>query len=240
MTWAGAAPSSGAASCFKAPRRTLLGAPVRTIVYVDGFNLYFGCLKGTPYRWLDLWAFAEKIAPKDSEVVHARYFTARVTPQPGYPPPVRQEIYLRAVATLPGVTTHLGEYRSYVKSFPEHPPPTDGSPPRLVKIRKMDEKGSDVNLASYLLLDGFRNQYDRAIIVSNDSDLATPIAMARTELGKQTMVVFPCLDPKRSPTSRLRQAAMKWQRVREETLQRSQLLTNLSDGRGSFHKPPDW
>ena len=213
---------------------------LKTIVYVDGFNLYFGCLKNTAYRWLDLWAFAEQTAPSASHIVQVRYFTARVIHQPGYSPPVHQDTYLRAVATLPNVTTHLGEYRSHVKSLPEVPEPTDGTPPRMVKVRKMDEKGSDVNLASYLLLDGFRNAYDQAVIVSNDSDLATPVTMVRTELGKKAVVLFPSLDKRRDPTSRLRQAASRWFRVREAALKRSLFLNNLSDAKGDFHKPPGW
>jgi len=51
----------------------------KTIVYIDGFNLYFGCLKGTPYRWLNLWEFAQNIATAQAEVSAVRYFTARVT-----------------------------------------------------------------------------------------------------------------------------------------------------------------
>lgn len=213
---------------------------LKTIVYVDGFNLYFGCLKNTAYRWLDLWAFAEQTVPRASDVIQVRYFTACVKPQPGYPPPVHQSTYLRAVATLPNVTTHLGEFRSHVKSFPEHPEPTNGDPPRMVKVRKSDEKGSDVNLASYLLLDGFRGLYDQAVVVSNDSDLATPVQMVRDELGKKAVVLFPCLDKHRSPTSRLRNAASSWFRVRESALKRSLFLNNLSDSTGNFHKPPNW
>lgn len=38
-----------------------------THVYIDGFNLYFGCLKGTPHRWLDLQAFSERLLPHDKE-----------------------------------------------------------------------------------------------------------------------------------------------------------------------------
>lgn len=56
----------------------LRAARARAIVYVDGFNLYFGALKGTPYKWLDLDALARRLAPND-DIVAVRYFTARVT-----------------------------------------------------------------------------------------------------------------------------------------------------------------
>jgi len=51
---------------------------VRTNVYVDGFNLYYGCLKGTPYRWLDLDAFCHRLLPRD-RIHRIRYFTASGT-----------------------------------------------------------------------------------------------------------------------------------------------------------------
>ena len=51
---------------------------MRTIVYVDGSNRYYGCLKRTPYRWLDLSALCGRLLPDDSEVVVIKYFTAKV------------------------------------------------------------------------------------------------------------------------------------------------------------------
>ena len=51
---------------------------MRTVVYVDGFNLYFGCLKGTQWKWLDLVALFESVLPKKYEIVVVKYFTAKV------------------------------------------------------------------------------------------------------------------------------------------------------------------
>jgi len=213
---------------------------VRTIVYVDGFNLYFGCLKGTPYRWLDLWAFANDIATERAEVVQVRYFTARVTPLPGFKEsgPAHQAIYLRAVATLPNVSTHLGEYRASARRMPLHPPPATGD--RSVTVLRSDEKGSDVNLASYLLLDGFRGNYDQAIVVSNDTDLATPIRMVRDELKKPIGIVFPCTNGNRRPNNSMKKAATFCREVREAALKRSKFLNALSDAKGTFSKPSHW
>ena len=56
--------------------------PRRTIVYVDGFNLYYGALKGTPYRWLDLEALCVRVLSKH-DVYRIRYFTVRVAARPG-------------------------------------------------------------------------------------------------------------------------------------------------------------
>ena len=74
---------------------------MKTIVYVDGFNLFYGALKGTPYKWLDVSALLRKILSPRNVIIGIKYFTARVFPRPGnVGQPIRQNIYLRALATL--------------------------------------------------------------------------------------------------------------------------------------------
>ena len=51
----------------------------RTRVYVDGLNLYYGALKGTSFRWLDLVKLAKLLVPDEYQVDQLRYFTARVS-----------------------------------------------------------------------------------------------------------------------------------------------------------------
>jgi hypothetical protein len=48
----------------------------RTIIYIDGFNLYYGAVKGTPHKWLNLQRYFEMIRQND-DVVAIKYFTAR-------------------------------------------------------------------------------------------------------------------------------------------------------------------
>jgi hypothetical protein len=78
---------------------------MRTNVYIDGFNLYYGCLRGTPYKWLDLNALCRKLVPRD-DVQRIRYFTARIAARPDdLQSADRQEAYLRAVARDPKFTS---------------------------------------------------------------------------------------------------------------------------------------
>ena len=80
---------------------------MRFNVYVDGFNLYYGALRGRPYRWLDIRQFAQKLLGRGDEVGTIRYFTARVSPLPQDPSaPDRQDAYFRALHTLPNVSIH--------------------------------------------------------------------------------------------------------------------------------------
>jgi hypothetical protein len=85
-------------------------ASVITNVYVDGFNLYYGCLKGQAHKWLDLEAMCALLLPKN-EIKRIRYFTARVKERPGdLQAPVRQQAYLRALYTLPKVEVQFGNF----------------------------------------------------------------------------------------------------------------------------------
>ncbi len=81
---------------------------LRTIVYVDGFNLYYGCLKDSPQRWLDLQTLCRNMLRGDAKIVAIKYFTARVKPRSGNPNQAqRQQIYMRAHETLPVLTNPL-------------------------------------------------------------------------------------------------------------------------------------
>ena len=81
-----------------------------TNFYIDAFNLYYGCLKGTAFKWLNLQRFCELHFPSD-RVFRIHYFTARVKARPSDPQqPIRQQTYLRALGTLPEVTIHYGHY----------------------------------------------------------------------------------------------------------------------------------
>lgn len=207
----------------------------RTNVYIDGFNLFYGALKGSPYKWLDLEALSRQLLPKDN-INRIRYFTAKVSGRPGDPQlPVRQETYLRALATLPSVSVHLGVfYVSTARAYLAHPP-TLG--PRTVEIIKTEEKGSDVALATYLMLDACRGDCETAVLITNDSDLREPLRLAREELGITTGVINPHPASKRS---RALQATF-FKQLRPGALAASQLPMQIADPLGrKINKPADW
>jgi hypothetical protein len=181
-----------------------------TSVYIDGFNLYYGCLKDGSYRWLDQSAFCRNILPKN-HIHRIRYLIARVHPGIGDSDKlVRQQTYLRALQTLPDLTVHYGHFLRSVVRHPLVNPLSRG--PRYAEVIKMEEKGSDVNLATFLFCDGFVNDYEVAVVVSNDSDLALPIEVTRTRLGKDVIIV----NPHRSgPSVELRNATNFVRSVRE-------------------------
>ena len=208
---------------------------MRTNVYVDGFNLYYRAIRDTPYHWLDLWKLTRILLPTH-DIHRIRYFTARVTNRPGDPTQAqRQQMYLRALATIPNLTIHFGHFLEKTKRRPlSAQQPLTG--PRTVEILDSEEKGSDVNLATHLLLDGFDNEYEMAVVISNDSDLKLPIEMAKTRLGKQVGV----LDPSGRRSFELSNAASWYRQLRSGPLSASLFPGTLSDGQGTITKPAGW
>lgn len=79
----------------------------KTYVYIDGFNFYYGCIRNSPYRWLDLFKFAQSMLPKN-EVVRVKHFTAIVKSSAKDPSKVeRQRTFLRALATIPEIEVDI-------------------------------------------------------------------------------------------------------------------------------------
>ena len=158
-----------------------------------------------------------------------------VANRPGDPTQAqRQQAYLRALQTVPDLTIHFGHLLSKTKRRPLAQVPQTG--PRTVEVLDTEEKGSDVNLASYLLMDGFEDDYEMALVVSNDSDLELPIRMARTKLGKQVGV----FDPSRRRSFELHNAASWYRPLRQGPLSVSLFPDTLSDDQGQITKPSTW
>jgi hypothetical protein len=165
--------------------KTMLST-LRTTLYVDGFNLYYGAAKHTRLKWVNVIALAEAVLP-GLKVTQTRYFTAMVKSSPTDPQQnLRQQIYIRALKTLPNLSVHLGRYQEH-KVWARNCNP----PPDTVQFFKTEEKGSDVNIATYMLADAFRNTCDQLVLITNDSDLAEPIRIINTELGRRVLVLNP-------------------------------------------------
>ncbi len=208
-----------------------------TNIYVDGFNLYYGALKGTPYKWLNLERLGQLEFPND-RIQSIHYFTALVKNRSNNPAQsMRQHFYLRALRTLPDLTIWLGHYLESKTRMPYANPPPGG--PATVEVFKSEEKGSDVNLATRLLVDAFDGAFEKAVIVSNDSDLAMPVEVVRQKFGKPVAVLFPCRPP-RKPSFHLSQVASASPILSTASLAQAQFPDDLTDAQGAFHKPANW
>jgi hypothetical protein len=210
---------------------------MQTNVYVDGFNLYYRCLKGTPYKWLNLLTLCQLSFPHH-QINRIRYFTARVKRTIADPQKAqRQATLIRALETIPILSVHYGKFNTHrVWRQLAHPVP---GCPEMVEVIDTKEKGSDVNLASYLLADGFQGEYELAIIVSNDSDLVAPVELVQAQLGCKVGILNP--QGRRGGTAwDLMRTATFYRRIREGVLKASQFPPTLQDAHGTIRKPKEW
>lgn len=206
----------------------------RTIVYVDAFNLYYGALRKTPFKWLDLLKLSRALLQPVNDIVAIKYFTAKVAARPDNPgQPLRQDLYLRALRTIRADIV-FGHYLEHVVPMRLAHPPKKGK--KLVEVIKTEEKGSDVNLASYLLLDAARDRMDCAVLITGDSDLTTPVRMVRAEFHKTVGV----LNPQKHVCATLHREASFYKHIRPAALAASQFPDELADAAGAFRKPAEW
>lgn len=143
------------------------------IVYVDGFALYKGMLQGRfpLYKWLNLVQLSERLF-WHYDVIGVKFFTALLKPLTGDPQiPQRQQAYWRALRTLDRVEIIEGKFLFSKQMLPVYPERLDANGRvEFVKVKRPEEKGSDVSLAAHLMLDAFRDSADLYAVATNDSD----------------------------------------------------------------------
>ena len=256
---------------------------MRTRVYVDGFNLYYGALKGTSFKWLDPIKLAHCLLPAEHQIDKLYYFTARVSGVVDKNAPARQQVYLSALNTLPEVEVHFGSflaktiwrpltnlpvadktiYAPMPVTLPEGIHSVEnsqklpvGSYPQksscnkkgrrqsrylcsavIAEVHTMEEKGSDVNLAAHLLNDAWKELFDVAVVITNDTDLVTPIKMVADERGKQVIVVCPT-QGKRKSAQKLKDAATSTRHIHNKMLKDAQFPEQIPGT--MISKPSTW
>lgn len=216
--------------------------PVRTLVYVDGFNLYHGALKrASPgYRWLDLKAMVGSIIHSNHRIDGVYYFTAWIrTGGQNDNSLSHQKIYVKA---LENYITNFNYRLGHFISKKTRAKPVDGSLGHSVQIWDMEEKGSDVNLASRMISDAFQDNFDCAIIVANDGDYAEAIRVVKQEAGKTVGVILPLSHPDRTQYRKASQALYKEasfvRSLRTPTIYKSQLPDPIPGTH--IYKPAHW
>ena len=213
----------------------ILELPVRTYVYVDGFNLYYGVLKGSPYKWLDLLKLFQIALQPHHHILAIKFFTAHVSATPADPSkPQRQDTYLRALQHYrPEVEIHLGHFLSHNVRLPLAAPTARQ---RTAEVVKTEEKASDVNLAVHLLNDCWLDAYDCALVVTNDSDIAEAMRLVKQHDGKLIGLATP---GSRHPSRQLMSHADFSLRIRNKTILRQSQLPDPIPGT-TIHKPVAW
>lgn len=214
------------------------------ILYIDGFNLYRRCLEGHPeVKWLNPIALAENLMPY-AEIVRVHYFTARIRPGASHDQqaPQRQQIYLRALKIFePRLQVHLGQFRIDKRLMIRHPVSTDPETGHYerVAVKKVEEKGSDVNLAVRMVSDAHLSQADLYVMLTNDSDQAGTLRAVTTEANGTTGLILPMESARGSKElAKVPPAFVGF--VTRPILELSQLPPVLTDKVGKIRRPDKW
>lgn len=109
---------------------------------------------------------------------------------------------------------------------------------KSVMVWEEKEKGSDVNLASHLLMDAYENKFDEAVVITNDSDLFAPINIVSKKLKKKVHLIYPSAQYK---SQKLRIAVRKRYTITEDHLKQCQFPNPiLRPGKPALYKPTEW
>lgn len=207
---------------------------MRVAVYIDGFNLYYRALKQTNYKWLNPFILSSKLLDNTDQITQLKYFTAPVSSRAHDPEaPSRQQAYLRALRTIPDLRIFYGNFLVKTKTRP-----LVNNPTTFVEVYDTEEKGSDVNLATHLLNDAWKDQFDVALVYSQDSDLLEPLRIVKEERHK--IVCLAWLDGQQ-PSKKWYKSVSAIKHVTADRLAASQFPEKLMTESGRYvYKPDNW
>ena len=210
----------------------------RVIAYIDGFNLFYSCLKGTKNKWLDLEKLVSSLMQPGDELVAIRYFTAKVSSNENEPEKaLKQQIYLEALGFNPKIKIKLGRFSIHTTKMPDAKAWGKGKI-KMIEVIKTEEKGTDVNLAVQMVADAKDNLFDYAMLFSNDSDMSYAIQIAKQQCKKQ-IGLFIARDAVSYKS--LKDHVLHIKRLGPNAFAKAQLPTEISTPKGrTIKKPSDW
>ena len=198
----------------------------RAIVYIDGFNLYYGIrsLKKAPLKWLDVQALAESFLRGSMQLLAVKYCTAEIKGKQS--DRIRQQVYLNALATRDKIKIIRGHFlvkghncnkcNHYNQSF--------------------EEKKTDVNIACEMLADAYEDRCDVAFLVSGDSDLVPAVE----KVIEKKKVVIVAIPPNRK-SEELNEMATNCFSINYKRIQQCLLPQNITTRKGkTLYMPEEW
>ena len=200
----------------------------KVIFFIDGFNLYHALLENkryNRYKWIDLYSLAKKFISKNDKIEEIYYFTALATWSTDKVK--RHKLFIKA-QEIKGARIIYGEFKKRDKYC------------RICKntYQTFEEKQTDVNIAIQLFKLAIQEKYDKALIISGDSDLIPSIeAVKSTFPSKQIGVIIPI----GRRAEQLKQTCDFYMKIKEKHLKASMLpdVINLGDGK-KIERPKHW
>lgn len=232
---------------------------LRTAVYIDGYNLYYGRLRGTNLKWLDVFSLCERIIriqePR-SQLTVVKFFTANALERfatHGRESVIAQQSYHRALETLyEGRLVIKRGTHTYDKDGTLLPQFVEGEPYdkcKRVRVWRLVEKQTDVNLALAMYRDAAQGRVDQVVIVSNDSDAEPALEALKEDYPELRIGVITPLRPRKeiegrphrtTSSSLARQAHWVRHQISDEEIQAAQLPAKVPTKKKPILKPVHW
>lgn len=225
---------------------------MKTTIYIDGFNLYYGVLRGTQYKWLDvvsLFSSLSKEQNPDSEVTQVKFFTAPIKARLStrqQQAVTSQRIYIKALENkYPDVFECIEGFHQISKgTFPKYQDPIDKTD--KVSVWRLEEKQTDVNIAINLYRDAILENAEQVILVSGDSDLTPVLELIQKDRPNIKIgVIFPIPyneKMERRSINRSLENASNWTRkyIKENEFEHHQLPPKVPTNKKPLIKPDYW
>jgi uncharacterized LabA/DUF88 family protein len=205
----------------------------RSIIYIDGFNLYYGSVKNTPWKWLDMEKYFSLLLPHD-DIQTIKYFTAKIVGSHK----TNQEIYIKALSTLNKVQIIYGLFKyKKIKCLVKN-----CTYKGLKSFYVPEEKRTDVNIAVHMIKDAFNDKCDRLIIISGDSDLVPAVKTVKMITPNKKVIVYvPANNKVRGAAKELRKSSDRHKTLPNNLLSKAQFPEQLTDLKGGIvRKPSSW
>lgn len=231
---------------------------IATAVYVDGYNLYYGRIRSTPFKWLDLVLLFDTLLKSQrpgSELLHLNYFSAPALGRfatHGEESVLAQQNYIRALEFLHS-TRFLKTMGRHVVDrsgtpLPAFVPGEDYDRMQRVRVWKLEEKQTDVNLALAMYMDAASGCYQQLVVCSNDSDIEPVLRAIKEHFPNITLGVVAPMHPIKSEATAGRRLSASLERqadwirahLLDEELQCAQLPEKIHTGKKPIRKPAHW
>jgi uncharacterized LabA/DUF88 family protein len=201
---------------------------IRVAAFVDGFNLYHAVhdTGQNHLKWVNLKSLCEEFAPSPTFSIEGVYYFRAYAKwrKDAYR---RHKAYVRALNAV-SVTTVMGKFKEKDRNCF-----SCGS-----RWKDHEEKETDVNIALYMLDLAYQNSYDRALLISADSDLAPPIRMLKSRFPKKDVRVLTPLRRNHSLEIVRAVGGLRFaKKIKQIHLERNVLPKTIGSGPGKIRRP---
>ncbi|MEN9361109.1 MAG: hypothetical protein RL095_2644 [Verrucomicrobiota bacterium] len=195
----------------------------RTIIYIDGFNLYYAVFKDRPQlKWFNFQSYFEALFP--GQKVQVKYFSALVADSAR-----KRQLALINAMKGQGIEIILGDFQ-----------PKDvtcrlcgKTDPRVPK-----EKKTDVNISVEMISDAGGGVVDQVVLVSGDSDQIPAIAWVRKH---HPAIKIRVLFPKGPLFMEYQKMGVTCDFVNKKRMEEHLLPESFIAGDGARHqRPTEW